>query len=97
MAVSQAFRNQRVALTLGVLTPLVPPIRARAVSIGNATTDDLEVHTNDDLSEYLIVAAGYERLIDLSQANLLTFQTTCWLKAHASGTVVVVWYASLLP
>lgn len=50
------FRVPRVTLVASVLTPISPPQTAKCVSIGNATTGDLQVHTRLDESEYLVNA-----------------------------------------
>lgn len=95
MPVSQAFRVSRLSVVAGTLTAIKPPIGAREVSIGNATTGDLQVHTSDDETEYLVIAAGYERLIPVKRDLMPTSnagQIAFWVKAAQSGTVVILWY-----
>ena len=89
---SSGFRAKRVALVAGVLTPIWPPHTTKTVSIGNATTGDVQVHTHDDESEYLVIAAGYERTIPVERYQFWTDRIAFWLKATNAGTVVILWY-----
>lgn len=92
MAVAAGFRVQRVTLVAGVFTPVHAPVNASNVSIGNATDDDLEVHTCDDESEWRIVAAGWEYGIGNTRGWFYQQQQVAfWLKSAPGGTAVVTW------
>lgn len=86
------FRIKRIALAANILTPIYPPFVAKALSVGNATSGDLEVHTSDDETEYLVIASGYERSLPINLHLFLTERIACWLKATNAGTAVLLWY-----
>ena len=86
------FRIKRVALLANVLTPMYPPGTAKSLSIGNAGSADLEVHTAEDETEYLVIAAGYERTVPVNMHILTTDRVICWLKTSVAGTAVLLWY-----
>lgn len=87
------FRITRATLVGGVKTPMTPPIVAHNVTIANGTVDDLEVHTTDaNNTEYLIVAAGFERTIQVNRARFLFENVAFWLKSAGGGLVVIVWF-----
>ena len=92
MAVAQSFRIKRNAVSIGVLTAIRPPCTCSEVSIQNLTAADLTIHTNEDETEYLILAAGYERLIPVKHQFFSPSEIAFWLKPGASGTVVMLWY-----
>lgn len=94
MAQAQAgnFRITRTVLAADLLTAIKPPQTAKTVSIGNATSSDLQVHTNDNEAEYLVISAGYERLIPVDRYIFSPDRVAFWLKASQAGTVVLVWY-----
>lgn len=91
MDCSHAFRIPRLTLVAGVLTAVCPPKESIAVSVGNATSGDLYLYTTSDESEYLIVAAGYERPITLATHLFRPGCTAFWLKSAGGGTVVILW------
>lgn len=91
MAVSQAFRIQRVALAAGVLTAITPLAAAHAVSLGNATVGDVTLYTNDNESEFLVIPASYERLVTVDHQLFDGSAVAFWLKAASSGTVILLW------
>ena len=69
MANAQAFRIQRLTLGAGVFTPIKPPAVFAAVAIGNGTADDLQVHTNEDQTEYLNIAPDFERSVPVTKTE----------------------------
>lgn len=86
------FRTQRVTLAAGVSTPVIPPVAARTVEIGNASPDDLKVYSaSGDEGTFFVITAGYAKGIDLNQfrfdPNLVAFH----LKAVQDGVAVLVW------
>lgn len=91
MAVGQSFRVQRVAVAANTLTPVYPPVTAKCVSVGNAIAADLNLHTHTDESEYLVIAAGWERLIDYRSYRFMPDQIAFWLKSTGTGTAVLLW------
>jgi hypothetical protein len=92
VAQSKAFRIARVSLSAGVLTPITPPQAFTAVSIGNATATDLEVHTQSDGSEYLVVVSGYERALPVVRTQFDSYEIAFWLKSTGGGTAVIIWH-----
>lgn len=62
---------RRIALPGGVLTPMVSPVYANNVLVGNVangTNDDLQVYSADcagvaDATKYCVITAGFERNI----------------------------------
>lgn len=86
------FTTRRQAVTAGTSTPIVPPVAARIVKIGNASPDDLKVYsTSADETTYFIVSAGYEKEIDLKQYRFDTNGVAFYLKAVQDGTAVLIW------
>lgn len=92
MSKSTAFRITRVSLVAGVLTPITPPAVFTAISIGNGTATDLEVHTQSDGTEYLVVSAGYERTILIAKRQFDSYEIGFWLKSSGGGTAVLIWH-----
>lgn len=92
MAVAQAFRIKRNAVSIGVLTAIYPPCTCREVSIENLTAADLQIHTSEDQTEYLALAAGFERQIPGKHQWFSPSEIAFWLKPGASGTVVLLWF-----
>ena len=86
---SQSLRIVRIALTAGVLTSVYTPIAAKAVTVGNATAGDLEIHTSDVGTDYLGIGPGYERTLPVSilDTGLIVF----WLRAQVAGEAVLIW------
>lgn len=85
-------RIARVTLAAGVLTPIRPLIQARNVFIGNVSAGDLAIHTSDDESEYLILAQGYEREIELAGAVFRPGDKPAfWFKSAGGGVVYLEW------
>jgi len=83
---------QRLTLGAGVFTAIRPPATFAQVSIGNGTLDDLQVHTNEDQTEYLIIASGFERNVPVDRPAMMSPPDVAfWLKAVQSGTVVLLW------
>ena len=80
----------RVPLSNGVRTPITPPGHFRSVTIGNAGSGTIQVDTGD-LTQYLVVDAGYERPIDLTTYLFTDSQIAFWLTASVDGTVVLIW------
>lgn len=88
------FRPRRVSLSAGVSTAVYPPTACRCVLIGNATPDDLLVYDPDDPGTgtfYFIVAAGYEKAINLNRDRFEPNRLAFNLKAVQAGTAVLVW------
>lgn len=92
MAVAQSFRIKRNAVSIGVLTAIYPPCTCQEVSIENLTAADLQIHTNDDQTEFLVLAPSYARLIPVKAQWFSPSEIAFWLKPGASGTVVLLWY-----
>lgn len=90
--VASPFRIKRHTLEANRCTPIYPPTMAKSVSVGNATSGDLELHTHLDESEYLVIASGYERVIPLDLHLFRPEQVAFRLKAEQAGTVVILWY-----
>ena len=86
------FRIRRVTLVADVLTEVYAPATGKAVSVGNATSGDLEVHTHLDETEFLVIAAGYERTFPVDRDLFSPTRIAFWLRAVVAGTVVIVWY-----
>ncbi len=92
MAVSAAFYINRITLVAGELTPILPQIAvAKDVVIQNATGTDLQVHSSDLGTNYIIIAAGYEREIAGNWQLYKRGSTGFWLYSAGGGTVVVMW------
>lgn len=91
MAVSRAFAVQRIALIAGALTPVYPPRTAADVTIGNATSGDLQVFTAEDGESYLVVEAGFERPITVARQLFTEREIAFWLQAAVDGTAVLIW------
>jgi len=92
VANAQAFRIQRLTLGAGVFTPIKPPAVFAAVAIGNGTADDLQVHTNEDQTEYLNIAPDFERSVPVTTLGAFSNPDTAfWLKSPVGGTVVLLW------
>jgi len=86
-------RVKRVSLMAGIKTGISPPSSFHNLSVGNATTDDLELHTTDDNDlEFLVIEAGFERPIPTSRRLFSYDSVAFWLKAKVSGTAVLLWY-----
>ncbi len=86
-----AIRIKRLVLQAGELTPIYPSKTAQFVDILNDTNFDVQVHTNTDETEYVVITKGTERRI---QANAPWFRVDAiafWLKTANGGTVVIVW------
>lgn len=89
---AQAFRIQRLTLGAGVFTPIRPPAVFASVSVGNGTADDLQVHTNEDQTEFLNIAPDFERAVPVNTLGAFAFpEIAFWLKSPVGGTVVLVW------
>lgn len=92
MTVTPAFRAVRVVLVANILTPIYPAVTVQSVNIGNATTDDLAVHTTDTGMDYFIIPTTYERSISLQKGCWFKpDEIAFWLKATVSGTAVLIW------
>jgi hypothetical protein len=92
VANAQAFRVQRLTLGAGVFTAIRPPAVFAAVSIGNGTAADLQVHTNEDQTEYLIIAPDFERSVPVDILGAFASpEIAFWLKSVPGGTVVLLW------
>lgn len=86
------FKPRRVAVVAGVALAVKPPAHARIVKIGNATPDDLKVYEDpNDESTYFVIAAGYEKEIDVKGYRFDPLQTAFHLKPVQSGTAVLIW------
>lgn len=92
MAVAQGFRVARTTLSAATLTAILPPVYARSVTILNGTNADVQVHTNDNSTEYVVIAAGWERPITLHDAQFNPTQTAFWLLSSPGGLVVLLWF-----
>jgi hypothetical protein len=89
---SPAIAVRRVALVAGVTTVVYPPRECNDVTIGNATGNDITIYsTPDDATRGLIVADGFERQITVRGHHFRSTQPAFWLKAVASGDVVLTW------
>lgn len=91
MATSSAVREMRVALSAGVVTPVKPPGWFSRVLVGNGTSGDVTLFTNDDQSEFRVITAGFEREISLPTQRFHPEEIAFWLKAASSGTVICEW------
>jgi hypothetical protein len=92
--VSVPFEIQRVALLAATQTPILPPRTCQSCTIGNATTGDLRVITDEAGAQYLIVASGFERVIWFPQPTSGQFRKDMvgfWLQAADAGTVILTW------
>lgn len=90
---SQSLAIQRLVLGAGTKTPIFPPRMAQEVSIGNATADDVSVHSTDaDNAHYVVVTAGYERPFPVKRTLFDPTVIAFWLTSVAGGTVVLIWY-----
>jgi len=92
MAASSAFQVTRQTLVAGVLTPILPQMAvAKDVTIQNGTGADLEVHSSDGGSNYVVIVEGFEREFwgnyQLYQRNQIAF----WLRSAGGGPVVMIW------
>lgn len=88
------FKVQRPVLLALTLTEVVAPFTCQSVTVGNATAGDLQIHTDQGGSNYLVVAAGFERVIWLPQPTSGQFRkdgVAFWLLAAQAGTVVLTW------
>ena len=88
------FQIKRIALLAGVQTEVYPPMTCQSVTIGNATTGDVRVISEEDGSEYLTIASGFERIIWSPQPVGSMFQRNqigLWLQAVDAGTVILTW------
>ena len=93
MARAHGLAYQRVTLIAGVVTPIYPPHTAKSAIVGNATGQDIELHSDDeDLTQYLVIPAGYERPIPVERYLFMREQIAFWLRATVSGPVVLQWY-----
>lgn len=89
---AHSWKTQRVSLTAGSSRAVYPPCSARAVRIGNAGADDLKVYSTDaDEATYFIVAAGYEKEVDLKQYRFDPFTIAFYLKEAVDATAVLIW------
>lgn len=91
MSVAQSFRITRAAVSAGALTAVLPPVTCTEVTILNLTTGDLQVHTNSDETEFLIIAASYRDTFDMKTKWFTAGDLAFWLKPSATGTVVLLW------
>lgn len=106
MSVARRFRVRRVTVEAGVtLAVKLPPGGGwDHVSIGNAGASDLKVFSEDPAvylanDNYLVVAAGYERMIAAPAGKTAMFrfreeETAFWLAFSdpaVTGTVVLIW------
>jgi len=92
VANAQAFRIQRLTLGAGVFTAIRPPAVFASVSVGNATAGDLQVHTNEDQTEYLVIAPDFERALPVMTLGAFANpDVSFWLKSAVGGTVVLLW------
>lgn len=88
------FQIQRLTLQAGVLTPVTAPRSTPSVNVGNATAGNIEIHTSETGTDFVILASNFERLITLSQPAYGIFRKDVivfWLKAVNTGTVVLIW------
>lgn len=81
-----------MTLSAGVLTAITPPQAFTAVSVGNATATDLEVHTASDGTEYLVITSGYERALPIVRTQFDSYEPAFWLKSSGGGTAVIIWH-----
>lgn len=89
---SRAFREMRITLAANVLTKVYPPEPFRKVLIGNASPTDLLLYTNDDLSEYRIISASFERQVEaLTVSVFRTEEVAFWLLSVQGGQVICEW------
>jgi len=92
VANAQAFRIQRLTLGAGVFTAIKPPAVFASVSVGNGTTNDLQMHTNEDQTEYLIIASNFERTVPVTTLGAFANPDVAfWLKSAVGGSVVLLW------
>lgn len=94
MSAARGLRIVRQTLVAGVLTAIRPPVAFTQVVVGNGTTGDVLVYTNDDLtqSEYRAIAAGYERPVRAYRVNgFRSDETAFWLLSNGGGTVILEW------
>lgn len=84
-------KPRRVTLAAGVALGVQPPHGCRRVLIGNATADDLKVYEDPtDDTTYFVVAAGYEKSLEISH-NFDPSQVAFYLKATQAGVAVLIW------
>lgn len=87
------FQPDRRTLLAATATSIQPPVLTQTVLVGNGTPGDLRVYSDpNDEAKYFIVAAGYEKLLELRGANYFRpDQVAFYLKADQAGTAVLIW------
>lgn len=90
------FRIQRLTLLANTITGITPPISCSSVAISNITGDDLDVGSDELLTNYFTLPTCFERDIELSQSGSATalFHTgvvNFWLRAVMQGEVILLW------
>jgi len=92
MAWARAVRIVRLTLQAGVLTPVAPPNPMEKCMVANGTGGDLEIHTNEDLTEYRVLTSGFERLVEAHKLQgFLNDNTAFWLRSAGGGLVILEW------
>lgn len=93
-----AFTIKRMPLAAGVDTAIFPPYPCSAVTVGNATPDDLRVYTTlGDDTTYLGIASGYPYTFTLTLFKNQLYgpgdysSPAFWLRALQAGTIVLTW------
>lgn len=94
---------RRLLVPAGVVTPAKPPLDFDHVSVGNAGVGNIRIYSEDPTSypdgdNYLVLAAGFERLIAApSSHQFKRFESAFpafwlqWEDPAATGTVVLIW------
>ena len=91
---SVPFLIQRVALLAAQQTEILAPRTCQSCTIGNATTGDLRVITDEAGVGYLIVQSNFERIIWLPRVDSPQFRKDAiafWLQADDAGEVILTW------
>lgn len=89
MAVSRSLRLTRLTLVAGVLTAVYAPLVSSRCVVGASTTD-VDIHTNDDQTEFRTLALGFERDIKAFY-KFRPEEIAFWLKSTNGGLVILEW------
>lgn len=93
---SEMHRFIRMTLAAATMTPVYPVMSAHNVKVGNATSDELQMHSSEDAAdlEYLVIGAGFEEVIQTARRVYTpdNVNPAFWLYSAVGGTVVITWF-----
>lgn len=91
MATSRSLRQIRVTLAAGVVTRIFPPSASFSRCVVGASSCDVNLYTNDDLSEFRTITQGFERVLIVPTFYFRGDEVAFWLESDIGGLVILEW------